>query len=70
MSRFVFPDGTINQTAVDAALSRRFSHYIDFSEHIPGVVTAEEWMRDVYVAIAAEIEAEQRHHSRRAKDDR
>ena len=68
--RFIHPDGFINQAAVDTALSRRFAHYVEFSRHIPGVVSADEWMRDVYAALLAEIEVELRRHNRRTKDGR
>lgn len=64
-SRFLHADGRRNQAAIDRALAARIGHWAEFNRHVPGLVSSEEWARDVAEALAVEIQIEERRLNRR-----
>lgn len=53
--RFILANGRRNEAAIEEALQQRLQHYKTFNEHIPGVMSADQWRLDVIVALEAEI---------------
>ena len=53
--RFILANGRRNEAAIEEALLRRLQHYKLFNEHVPGVISADEWRLDVLVSLETDV---------------